>query len=93
MHRGPDGETLVLGLFLTPGGHRHQIPQPLPTECGPARNAITDLARHLPQNLSTFRYQGSLTTAPFSEPVARPPDAPARRDQRNRGLQAPVPRR
>ena len=70
VHRGPDGETLVLGLFLVPGGHHEQLPRELPTECGPQLRITTDLSRALPRNLSTFRYQGSLTTSPFSEPVS-----------------------
>ena len=70
VHRGPNGETLVLGLFLVPGGHREQIPRQLPQECGPSLHTTGDLAGALPRNLSTFRYQGSLTTSPFSEPVS-----------------------
>lgn len=70
VHRGPNGETLVLGLFLVPGGHRRQLPEPLPAECGPSRETTVDLTHAVPADLSTFRYQGSLTTAPFSEPVS-----------------------
>ncbi|GIJ70958.1 carbonic anhydrase family protein [Virgisporangium ochraceum] len=70
VHRGPAGETLVLGLFLVPGGHREQVPRHLPEECGEVRPVTVDLAASLPRNLSTFRYQGSLTTAPYSEPVS-----------------------
>jgi carbonic anhydrase len=70
VHRGPNGETLVLGLFLVPGGHDDQIPRVLPRECGPPVTVTADLAGSLPGNLSTFRYRGSLTTSPFSEPVS-----------------------
>ncbi len=70
VHRGPNGETLVLGLFLVPGGHREQIPRHLPRECGPPLHATGDLTGALPRDLSTFRYRGSLTTSPFSEPVS-----------------------
>jgi carbonic anhydrase len=70
VHRGPNGETLVLGLFLVPGGHRRQIPEPLPAECGPSEQMTVDLRNALPNDLSTFRYQGSLTTSPFTEPVS-----------------------
>jgi carbonic anhydrase len=70
VHRGPNGETLVLGLFLVPGGTGDQIPRHLPGECGPSLSVTTDLATQLPRNLSTFRYRGSLTTSPFSEPVS-----------------------
>jgi carbonic anhydrase len=70
VHRGPAGETLVLGLFLVPGGHRDQVPRHLPEECGAVLAITVDLAAFVPRNLSTFRYQGSLTTAPYSEPVS-----------------------
>ena len=70
MHSGPNGETLVLGLFLVPGGRKQAIPEPLPAECGPAYEKTVNLKSALPTDLSTFRYQGSLTTAPFSEPVS-----------------------
>jgi len=74
VHRGPNGETLVVGLFLTPGGRGDSLQDTvlgtLPEECGPERDVAGDLAAALPQNLSTFRYQGSLTTAPYSEPVS-----------------------
>ena len=70
VHSGPNGETLVLGLFLVPKGHRQQIPEPLPEECGPANEQTVNLRNAVPTDLSTFRYQGSLTTAPFSEPVS-----------------------
>jgi carbonic anhydrase len=42
----------------------------LPEECGPERELAGDLTAALPRELSTFRYQGSLTTAPYSEPVS-----------------------
>ena len=74
VHRGPDGETLVVGLFLAPGGHggtlQDAVLGALPAECGPERDVTGDLAAALPAELSTFRYQGSLTTAPYSEPVS-----------------------
>jgi carbonic anhydrase len=74
VHRGPDGETLVVGLFLTPGGHGGTVQDAvlgrLPEECGPEREVAGDLAAALPRELSTFRYQGSLTTSPYSEPVS-----------------------
>jgi carbonic anhydrase len=74
VHRGPAGETLVVGLFLTPGGHGGTVQDTvlggLPEECGPEREVTGDLAAALPRDLSTFRYEGSLTTSPFSEPVS-----------------------
>ncbi|GAA0947247.1 carbonic anhydrase family protein [Pseudonocardia zijingensis] len=74
VHRGPDGETLVLALLLTPGGRGGSVQDAvlggLPEECGPEREVTGDLAASLPRDLSTFRYQGSLTTDPYSEPVS-----------------------
>jgi carbonic anhydrase len=74
VHRGPDGEALVLALFLTRGGHRETLQddvlRDLPEECGPDREVRGDLAGSLPRDLSTFRYDGSLTTDPYSEPVS-----------------------
>ena len=74
VHRGPAGETLVLGLLLAPGGNGDTLQDAvlggLPEECGPERELAGDLAAALPRELSTFRYQGSLTTAPYSEPVS-----------------------
>jgi carbonic anhydrase len=74
VHRGPDGETLVVGLFLVPGGNGHTLQdavmRQLPEECGPERKASGDLSAALPRDLSTFRYDGSLTTSPYSEPVS-----------------------
>jgi len=73
VHRGPDGETLVLGLFLAPGGSGGTVQDAvlagMPQECGPEREVSGDLAAALPRTLSTFRYVGSTTTAPYSEPV------------------------
>jgi carbonic anhydrase len=74
VHRGPNGETLVVGLFLAPGGTggtlQDAVLAGLPEECGPERELAGDLAAALPRELSTFRYEGSLTTAPYSEPVS-----------------------
>jgi carbonic anhydrase len=73
-HRGPNGETLVLGLFLAPGGTGDTVQDTvlggLPDECGPEHQVSGDLAAALPLDLSTFRYQGSQTTDPYSEPVS-----------------------
>jgi carbonic anhydrase len=74
VHRGPDGEALVLALFLEPGGHGELLQDAvlgtLPEECGPELDVSGDLAASLPRELSTFRYDGSLTTDPYSEPVS-----------------------
>jgi carbonic anhydrase len=74
VHRGPNGETLVVGLFLAPGGSGGTVQDAvlggLPEECGPEHEVAGDLSAALPRELSTFRYEGSLTTAPYSEPVS-----------------------
>lgn len=74
VHRGPDGQTLVVGLFLT-GGGRGGTPQDavlhtLPQECGKEAEVSVDLSAALPEDLSTFRYAGSLTTTPATEGVS-----------------------
>jgi carbonic anhydrase len=74
VHRGPQGQTLVVGLFLTNGG-RGGTPQDavlhtLPQECGKGMEIAVNLKRSLPDDLSTFRYNGSLTTAPYTEGVS-----------------------
>ncbi|WP_433297052.1 carbonic anhydrase family protein [Pseudonocardia sp. CA-142604] len=74
VHRGPQGQTLVIALFLTHGG-RGGTPQDavlhtLPQECGTDRDITVNLKNSLPADLSTFRYTGSLTTAPYTEGVS-----------------------
>jgi carbonic anhydrase len=74
VHRGPQGQTLVVALFLTHGG-RGGTPQDavlhtLPLECGKEREIAVNLKKSLPDDLSTFRYDGSLTTAPYTEGVS-----------------------
>ncbi|MBW0092690.1 carbonic anhydrase family protein [Pseudonocardia sp. KRD-184] len=75
VHRGPNGETLVVGLFLTDDGAggtpQDVVLARLPEECG---EEVTvgglDLASALPCDLSTLRYPGSLTTTPNTEGVS-----------------------
>ncbi|HEY4419811.1 MAG TPA: carbonic anhydrase family protein [Pseudonocardia sp.] len=74
VHRGPQGQTLVVGLFLTHGG-RGGTPQDavlhtLPEECGKEMKVAVNLKDSLPGDLSTFRYDGSLTTASYTEGVS-----------------------
>jgi carbonic anhydrase len=74
VHRGPQGQTLVVALFLTHSG-RGGTPQDavlhtLPQECGKEREIAVNLKKSLPDDLSTFRYDGSLTTAPYTEGVS-----------------------
>ena len=75
VHRGEDGSTLVLGLFLAGGGRgrsaQDRVLEQLPQECGDEVEVTgLDLAGALPRDLTTFRYPGSLTTAPYTEGVS-----------------------
>lgn len=75
VHRGEDGSTLVLGLFLAGNGRggtvQDRVLERLPDECGEEVQVNgLDLARALPHDLDTFRYSGSLTTSPYTEPVS-----------------------
>ncbi|OLT21583.1 hypothetical protein BJF78_08195 [Pseudonocardia sp. CNS-139] len=74
VHRGPDAQTLVLGLFLARGGDGDRLQDAvldeLPQECGGEIEVSGDLAGALPDDLSTFRYAGSLTTDPYTEGVS-----------------------
>lgn len=75
VHLGPNGEKLVVGLFITVGGFGGTLQDKLlatvPEECAEdVHIPHANLAAALPHNLSTFRYDGSLTTAPYSEPVS-----------------------
>ena len=75
VHRGEDGSTLVLGLFLTAGGRgrsvQDRVLRQLPEECGEEVEVRgLDLRASLPRTLTTLRYSGSLTTAPYTEGVS-----------------------
>ncbi|MEV8374692.1 carbonic anhydrase family protein [Kribbella sp. NPDC056861] len=75
VHTGPRGEALVIGLFLTPGGKggalQDQVLATVPAQGDPeVLIPGAALASALPDDLSTFRYEGSLTTPPYSEPVS-----------------------
>jgi carbonic anhydrase len=74
VHAGPDGETLVIGVLLDGGGRgggaADRALAEVPEECGvEVEVGGVDLAAALPRDLTTFRYTGSLTTEPFTEPV------------------------
>jgi carbonic anhydrase len=72
VHRSAAGELLVIGVPLRPGPHStvDDVLARLSPECGdPVRIPTIDLASLLPANHGTIRYQGSLTTAPFTEGV------------------------
>lgn len=75
VHRGEDGSTLVLGLFLAAGGRgrsaQDRVLERLPEECGEeVEVGGLDLAAALPRDLTTFRYPGSLTTSPYTQGVS-----------------------
>lgn len=75
VHKGPDGQTVVLGLFLVAGGDgtamQDRVLHHLPVECGEEDEVDgVDIASALPTDLSTFRYDGSLTTSPYTEGVS-----------------------
>jgi carbonic anhydrase len=59
VHRGPEGQTLVVGLFLTGGGRggtlQDQVLRADAEECGPQKEVSADLRGALPDDLSTFR--------------------------------------
>jgi carbonic anhydrase len=74
VHTGPKGQTLVVGLLLTGGGRggslQDEVLRARVQECGPTKDITADLRSTLPHDLSTFRYDGSLTTAPYTEGVS-----------------------
>lgn len=73
VHRNAANELLVVGLFLRRGGHhtvQDTVLDTLPAECGPAIHLHdVDLRASLPHDPDTWRYTGSLTTAPFTPGV------------------------
>ncbi|OLF19225.1 hypothetical protein BU204_02415 [Actinophytocola xanthii] len=72
VHRSAEGRLLVVGVPLRPGPRStvDTVLARLSPECGdPVAVPSIDLASLLPANHSTIRYQGSLTTAPFTEGV------------------------
>ncbi len=73
VHRSAAGDLLVVGLFLRSGGHgtvQDRVLAALPVECGEHLHIPhVDLAAALPRDLRTYRYLGSLTTAPFDTDV------------------------
>jgi carbonic anhydrase len=81
VHRSPDGALLVLGVLSVAGDADEAIlpafvhtPSldpaalaPGTRDCRPAVMALADL---VPESPATYRYDGSLTTAPFTEGVS-----------------------
>jgi carbonic anhydrase len=75
VHSGPNGEKLVVAVFITTGGHggtlQDKVLSTVPEECAEEVDlGHVNLASALPHDLATYRYDGSLTTAPYSEPVS-----------------------
>lgn len=73
VHVAEDGNALVVGVFLTPGGENGlftTVIQAAPAKEGTARiDTPLDITALLPQAAGLFRYQGSLTTPPCAEVV------------------------
>ena len=72
VHRSADGRLLVIGVPLLPGPPStiDQVLATLAPECGdPVHLPEIDLDTVLPADRTTLRYDGSLTTAPFTEGV------------------------
>lgn len=74
VHRNADGELLVVGAWIRRGaGHDTlgMLYDNLAEECGPNVDvAGVNLRKLLPDRLTSYRYPGSLTTAPYSEDVS-----------------------
>ncbi|MEO6083544.1 MAG: carbonic anhydrase family protein [Umezawaea sp.] len=72
VHRSAEGKLLVIGVPLRAGRSStvDKVLANLVPECGENHQVRdVDLRSLLPANLTTFRYNGSLTTAPFTEGV------------------------
>lgn len=72
VHTSADGAVLVIATLLLPGraNEADRVLSHLPAECdGGLEIDDLDLRALLPANLSTVRYTGSLTTAPYTEGV------------------------
>ncbi|WP_109507273.1 carbonic anhydrase family protein [Nocardioides speluncae] len=74
VHRNSDGELLVVGVWVRRGAAHNTLGRlfdHLAEECEP-NIAVTDISlrKLLPDRITSYRYPGSLTTAPYSEDVS-----------------------
>lgn len=73
VHGSDDGRILVIGLLLFPGRATEvdRVLERLPAECDAEAVELEglDLRSLLPRHILTVRYEGSLTTAPYTEGV------------------------
>jgi len=75
VHLSQDKKIAVIGVFIEEGRHNEafdRIWSNLPTQTGQEvhiENVQVDIDHILPENKSTYRYRGSLTTPPCSEGV------------------------
>lgn len=73
VHQSADGSLLVVAVFIVQGERHPELDKVfahLPETAGQS-TAVADfnLRKLLPEELASFRYQGSLTTPPFTEGV------------------------
>ncbi|MEM6837900.1 MAG: carbonic anhydrase family protein [Cyanobacteria bacterium P01_C01_bin.120] len=75
VHQNAAGDLMVVGIFLTEGAENSALTpvwQAMPQGQSPAQDIAgveIDVEALLPANLTQYRYDGSLTTPPCSEPV------------------------
>lgn len=76
VHQSESGKLAVIGVFIEEGAHNHvfdDVWQNLPDEKGEKvhlQSRQLDVDQMLPENSTSYRYHGSLTTPPCSEGVA-----------------------
>ncbi len=72
VHKQDDGDLLVIGVFVEEGDYNKALAplfKDLPTSNQSAEVQDVRLDRILPEDLDSYRYNGSLTTHPYTEPV------------------------
>ena len=75
VHRSADGKLAVIGVFIEEGSHNAafdpiwaKLPK-TPGDEAHVENVTVDVDRLLPSDMTSYRYEGSLTTPPCSEGV------------------------